>query len=377
MNVLFTGMYRQNDGWGRSSQDYLRALRLVDGIKLEAKPLILSNRVAPPTNEWDDLEAADIGKPDVCIFHVPPQFSDPSPSCTNISMFHLETSNIGYSSYMRNKDMFRQYWVATKHERETLIDAEFDADKCRVVPMPINLDFLDTAEPNMDNEILGDKFTFLYLGDMAERKNVPAAILAYWLTFTDDDNVNFLIKVNVPTNPRQTKSGAQQTLEWIERLKYQCRLYDNSDEYPEIKVITDFITDKQVIDLQNRANCFVVSSRGESTCRPMLESFYLGKNIICTDGIGCIDSDMMADDPGFYKVRSFIEPCQAKSAPIHGVYSSWENWRSIDILDLSDSMYKVWKGDSSPQNRKEKVKNVHSYAAIARTIENQLRSLSV
>lgn len=379
IKVLFTGTYRQNDGWGRSSQDYLRALKLVPGIELESKPIMLSGRIDPAgKTAWADLETADIGKPDVCIYHAPPQFSDPSSSCYNIAIFHLETCNIHKSSYMRNMDNFNEFWVATKHELETLVAAKFPPEKCKVAPMPLNFDALDRAE-SYDPEELKDEYVFLYVGDLTERKNVHSAVLAFWRSFTTKDKVSLVLKITIP--PSQTKKSAgEHAIEWIERLKANYRLYENPDEYPEVKIIADYISDDQLIALQSRADCFVMPSRGESTCRPLLESYYLGKPVIVTEGIGCYDEELMTE--GVDVVQSMSDPCRAQSAPMPGVYSSWETWKNVNIVDFGKAMNFMYAthlplDPMTLKARQEKIKNVYSYQSVARLIENQLRGLHV
>lgn len=376
MKVLFTGTYRQNDGWGRSSQDYLRALKLVPNIELEAKPIILSNRLDPDgKTAWNDVEAANIGKPDVCIYHTPPQFCDVSPDCYNIALFHLETDNISKSSYMNNVNNFNEFWVSTDLELDTLIYAGIPESKCSVVPMPINLNKLD-APMDIEMDQFKDNFLFLYVGDLTMRKNVQAAVLAYWREFIPEDNARFVLKLTMPPHPKKT--GDEMAMEWLDRLQSIYRLYDDIDDYPEIHVITDHLTDEKLIGLQNRANCFVMPSRGESTCRPLLESCYLGKQIICTNGIGCINYNMMGRQ--VYCVPSYTVPCDAPNAPIEGVYRSWETWKNIDIMELQEGMRRVFAAASSYKvepTRKEKIRNVHSYDSVARLIEDKLRRVRI
>ena len=118
---------------------------------------------------------------------------------------------------------------------------------------------------------------------------------------------------------------------WLDRLQAQYRLYNDPDDYPTIRVIPDFVPDSQLINLQNRCDAFVMPSRGESTCRPLLESYYLGKFIIATHAAGCLDYQMMRDDRVF-DVDADIVPCRSPIAPMEGIYSSWETWREISIF---------------------------------------------
>ena len=366
MKVLFTGPYRQNDGWGRSSQDYLTALQLIDDIELEAKPMILSNQVDKDSAaNWLDLEQVDIGKPDVIIHHAPPFMIKPVQDCYNISLAHYETYNLT-QQYAGNLKNVQEVWVSTQQEMGAV--KPFNSNVHRI-PMPIDLDFIDNHTDKMETEMTKDKFLFMYSGSWNERKNLSSLILAYWLEFRQEENVRLFMKMNNDGG----RLTADAFMKWVNDLKRVSRLYSKPTEYPDILTVVGFHSNEDMVKIQRRADCFVVSSYGESTCRPLLETMYMGVPCICTSNIGANEPHL-----NLISVDSTLVPCQVNTPPIPFIYTSRELWWKIDILDLAKNMRLVYKnGKNTIMNSQKEIKDEHSYTAVAGVINDALRRVFV
>src|SRR5690606_6840323 len=100
MNVLYIGPYRQQDGWGRASRDYLKALSMT-GHNIVARPIWMSNHV---TNQDDvfinELESRRFDKrPDVVIQNVLPYFGEYQYGMKNILQMYLESSPLTHTNW--------------------------------------------------------------------------------------------------------------------------------------------------------------------------------------------------------------------------------------------------------------------------------------
>jgi len=363
MKVLFSGPYRQNDGWGRSAQDYLQALMRVEDIELESKPVMLSNNIEKDTGKWTEVETADIGKPDVIIQHTLPPLMKKINGAINIGLCHFETIN-ALPKFAGNLSNMDQIWVSTQKEVKTCLPYNKNTVH---VPMPLDLDFIDSVQETIEDDRFKGNYIFGYAGSWEERKNIASLIIAYYLAFKEDDNVRLMLKLNP-----QNGLTPQAFLQWVENLKRTCRMYQ-TDQYPEILSMLDFVSDVDMLRLQNTIDCFVIPSMGESTCRPLLESLYKDKICICTDGIGCNE-----DYLNMISVPSTVIPCSIQTPPLPEIYTANERFLKIDILGLSSAMKNVFDQHKQMNyNNKEVIKKFHDYDYVASVINDKLSELCV
>ena len=122
LNVLFKGVYRQNDGWGLASRDYLRALSQTD-CNVQAQNVFLSSHRDETVPEWiEELEKNTL-TPDVIIHNVLPHTVELDHNAKNIWLGYTETgalNNSGWLPYWQNMDAV---WCPTYVELNNLIKA--------------------------------------------------------------------------------------------------------------------------------------------------------------------------------------------------------------------------------------------------------------
>lgn len=356
MNILFIGPYRQGDGWGKSSQDYLRALSYTSH-NIIARPIFMSSNIEENIpNDLLKLEQKYC-EPDIVIQNVLPHLMDYQPNVVNIGLCYCETSNIEHTGWLEQLNLMDEIWVATKKEQEEL-EPLLDIP-VNIIPTPANLDFIDSIEDKLDLPIDKDDFIFYFIGEYVPRKNIQALIKAFHREFYVTEPVSLILKLGPPQLQKQIGID-------IQNIKTIMRLHTQPYGYKQEIVITTPLTDEQIIQLHRLGNCLVQPSYGESLSRPVIDAMYCGNIVITTEYTGMDDA---VGELGL-KCQSWFEPCYNAQPPLPNIYTSYELVQNIDILELQYLMrqsYEDYKYDKEKQ--RQFIKNNFSYSAVASKID--------
>lgn len=356
MNVIVKSTYSQSNNWGRSALDYMKCFYSTNN-NVRSIPVVLSHEVLkspdwvkPPENNF---------KADIFFQQCYPTLYERANKIRNIGFSFMETKRLEKTGWIESFNEMDEVWVATKMEKEVLLECGVTKN-ILVVPMPLPL--IEANPVYGFNEYIGGRFSFYFIGDYIERKNIEALISAYWREFTRDDGVVLIIKTGYGRVPQENlKNIINKNLE---SMRQRMRLHTYAHHYPEIIFITENLTDEEIAEMHATCDCFVTASRGESTCRPLVDAAFFNKTIICTDGISCTeDLDML-------KVNSREVPCSAYEPPLRNLYTGYETWMDIDVLDLQSKMRFALTKPAF--NNKDKVIKKHSYESVTERINNLL-----
>lgn len=372
MNALFIGPYRQNDGWGLASRDYLKAI--ATKIKnITSRPLYLGRPSDINDSSIQQYENSLYKDYDII-------FQNALPHCIsinqkikkNIGLFHLETNNIihSHSTYILNK--LDEICVASNQEAKCLKQSGVTT-KIKVISAPLNIDFIEKnishTLPSL-NRILNNSFKFYTIGEFNERKNILDLVLAFHLAFNMTDNVSLVIKSSMPgLNTQQSRQHIEQE---INLLKSKLRIRQN---YKKELIITDIFSDMDLIGLHNTCDCFVSSSLGESFCRPAAEALVLGKTPIVTDNTGMCD---FINKENGYIVNSKKHPVIVNNSPLSDqfdIYTANEYWYKPSIYSLIEQMqkaYETYKKDRKTYQQKAEIGRSTTQQFSYETIGNKI-----
>lgn len=357
MNILIKSTYPQTDSWGRSAKDYMAAFYNT-GHNVRSIPIVLSRQVGDIPNWVKEPDPSF--KTEVFFQQCLPLFFEPVNRLRNIGFSFTESKRLEKTGWIEKFNEMDEVWVATEMEKQTLINSGV-TKKTVVVPMPMS--FIDVQPGSGFKDYIGDRFAFYFIGEYIERKNIEALISAYWRGFTRDDKVVLFIKTGYGgISPQDMTAMINKNLDM---MRSRMRLHSYSHHYPEIIFVTEHVEDTDIAEIHATCDCFVTASRGESTCRPLIDAAYYNNPIICTDNISCVE------DLDILKVRSMEVPCSAYQPPIRDLYTGYETWMDIDILDLQEKMRAVYN-HKPIANNKDKVINKHSYESVSQRINNLL-----
>lgn len=342
MNALFIGPYRQKDGWGSATRDYIKAIKTqIDHLKTQ--PIYyVNNTVEDLDNSIHECEKKSFPKYDMVFQQCLPQsFTVNSYVKKNIGMTMLETNDISKSVSIPIINGLDEICVPSEQEAKCLKTSGVNIP-IKVISQPIDVEYYKKNKDHkidMDSTILDNSFNFYTIGEMVERKNFFDLIMAFNLAFNHTDNVHLIIKTNEPANDVRKKIN-----EWKKHLRIH-------KQYKQEIIISDRLSDLDLIGLHNYCDCFVSSSYGESFCRPAAEALILGKTPIVTDNTGM--TDFVNKENGFV-VQSKKTPVvvsQSTLSPAFDMYNAYEHWYQPNVYRLSEAMQNVY--NMYKKNKKE------------------------
>lgn len=347
MNILFVGPYRQNDGWGNATRDYIRALSTNTTNSITAQPIYLSSHDANFSDEQIlSLEKSRYENYDVVIQQTLPEcFSVNRTFKQNIGITMLETNNYKDSSIIQSINRLDELWVPSSQEKNTLQKSGVKIP-IKIISQPIDTQYITSLSDYKLklNPILDNFFKFYFIGEYNYRKNLYDLITAFHLAFSYEERVCLIIKTAIPgSKPQQSRQKIEQE---IDNFKKTLNI---SNKYKKEILITENLTYKDVIGLHNVCDCFVMPSYGESFCRPAAEALLCGKTPIVNSNTGM--TDFINTDNGFL-IKNHATPVICSPRPLSSsfdMYTSNEHWYKPDIYDLVDKLRTVYENKNSQQ----------------------------
>lgn len=177
----------------------------------------------------------------------------------------------------------------------------------------------DPLLPSTPLTIGGLVFSSIFnLGD--RRKNHLDLLSAYLLAFHDRDDVTLVIKLATNAAREHHEIGMFRHMYESLHIKHKCRLV----------VITDFLTDEQMLELTRATTFYVNTSRAEGACLPLQQSLAAGRPSIAPDHTAM--ADFMDDRVGFV-VGSHHEPTCWPHDPELRTETVWHRLVWSDLRD--------------------------------------------
>lgn len=342
MNALFIGPYRQQDGWGAASRDYIRAI--ATQIKnLSIRPIYLAaNTIDRLDDDLLQYENSFYQTYDIVFQKALPHCLVPQQLTTkNVGIFTLETNDISHSNSIYLINRMSEICVPSKQEAKTL-KASGVTTPIKVISQPLDTIFIK-SQIGLNNKLPFDaisnrSFKFYTIGEYIDRKNILDIVLAFNLAFNDTDNVSLIIK---SSRPGLSSADAYKFIaKEIESLKNRMNigLYKNKEI-----IITDRLSDKDMMSLHRSCDCFVSASKGEAFCRPAAEALCFGNTPIVTDHTGMVD--FINTTNGFI-VNSHKTPVVTAERTLSNdfdIYNAYEYWYQPNIYSLIEQMRNVYE----------------------------------
>ena len=338
MNGLFVGPYRQNDGWGMASRDYIKAIS-TQIPNLTTRPVYFTNNTVDIPQDIAKHESARYKNYDIVFQKTLPHCIAPNKTIKkNVGLFVLETNDLSKSVCINNLNNIDEICVPSKQEAKCLSISGVKTP-VKVVSEPIDVEFYHKHKDHKTvfHPSINNTFKFYCIGEFIERKNFLDLVTAFHLAFNSTDNVSLILKTNRPgLNPKQS-------LEYIQKEITNVKKQLNIRQYykPEV-IMTERLSDEDMVGLHNACDCFVMPSCGESFCRPAAEALILGNTPIVTDHTGMID---FINTKNGYVINSKKHPVLLKERTLSNdfdIYNAHEYWFKPSIYSLIESMQNVY-----------------------------------
>lgn len=276
MNILFISpvCHSEGDGWGQAAIDYAKALALT-GHGLTIRPVYMTQSIAEVPVDLIEFVYSKYLTYDVIIQHCLPHMFDYYGGVKNIGLCHTETSHLQHVSWPSRLNLMDEIWVSSLEEKKNLQYSGVSTS-IQIVKMPIDVQKFEQSYTNV-LPALKDSFIFYFVGAFNERKNLTALLKAFHLEFAPHERVELVIKTSGPDIQIQ---------ELCQQVKSGLRIYMSEKHYKSEIVVTDKLSESNLMALHYWANCFVMPSYGEAVCRPMMDALGFGKTPIVTDHTG-------------------------------------------------------------------------------------------
>jgi glycosyltransferase involved in cell wall biosynthesis len=237
----------------------------------------------------------------------------------------------------------------------------------------LDLDFLkENADHKLNMQKSIDRsFKFYHVGEFVERKNLIDVVTAFNLAFRDNENVSLIIKTSVPG--KSSGEGQRIVKQALNQHKQMLNIGQTRDEF----VITERLSDKDLIGLHNACDCFVMASHGEAFCRPAAEALVLGKTPIVTDHTGM--TDFVNKKNGFVisSQKTPVISAQRTLANSFDIYNANSYWYRPNIYVMIDHMRTVYEMSKKERKTLEEKRQIgresmdqFSYQTIGKKICN-------
>lgn len=363
-NVLFIGPYRQSDGWGNASKEYLRALKKTK-YNVVSRPVYLNaQRTFETTNEFTDTENKHCNSYDVVIQNCLPHMFRKLGRVKNIGISFFE-STVKYTPWIECIKMMDEMWVSSEFEQQLLMPL-----KSKVIPIPVDTQkYYMPFRYNNYLEPYSHEYKFYFIGELIERKNVEALIKAFHLEFAINEPVRLVLKVNkVGMSQDQVRNF---TGGLIKNIKESLGRYDNLKDYKVEIVIPNFLSSDDINGIHAQCDCFVMPSSGEGFCIPALDAVGFGSFILVNRNSSMNQFMTDTDDNGIL-VDSHESPATSKDKPLRFLYNGLDQWYTVDLKSLMNAMRTAYehRHDKTILKERNKTKiSSYSYDTVAKRME--------
>ena len=269
--------FLNSSGYGQAAQDYVLALE--QSGKYDIRLNIFGGRPARPAVSDEryqilmKMKNTLVSDDRIQILHCIPTIQR--------RIKNRLKKNIGFATYETFEPP--EEWVRILNKNDALVAPSnfnyriFAHTKIRkpIFYIPHSVD-IDLYHKDVKSLRIFNKFTFLFIGAWKERKGYIQLLEAWFKEFTEDDNVQLLIKTD----------KVKQAEDYLCKIKKQMGI---TKGFAPVLLESQVFDEKTMPRFLKSFNCLISPTAGEGFCLPGLQCMALGVPVIITDFSGCQD----------------------------------------------------------------------------------------
>lgn len=278
LKIKWFGTFGNNTGYNKINREFVR--------RLYAKQIPISIDIADidnirENNLYDNLKGVDrlyndTDNYDIGIYSK--VYTDKyklDKNKYNILYWMTETSDLLNVEIERLKQ-FNEIWTPSDFCLDVYNKYDINIPIYKISPG------IDSTVFKYQNYNKEKPFRFLSVFSWSKRKGFDVLLKSYLDSFSRE---NVILTLVTKIFGSESVHGTKSIIESIENIKseYQYK------KTPIIELITQDITDEQLAEIYNNSHCFVLPTRGEGFCFPLLESAFCKLPIITTNFSGHLD----------------------------------------------------------------------------------------
>ena len=185
--VIYIGNYRDGTGWGNAALNNILAMDKV-GIDVVPRCITFNNGQVILPERMMELESKSTKNAEVCIQHTLPPLYSFNKDMKTIGFCEIETDSIWDSMWPIFMNQLDELWVPNQKGLETAMYSGANID-VKVVPHCLDMDQYPLEGPKMQIPELANDFTFMFVGEHVQRKNLEALVRAFHSEFHPTEDV--------------------------------------------------------------------------------------------------------------------------------------------------------------------------------------------
>tara|TARA_R110000824_G_scaffold9932_16_gene44176 strand:+ start:861 stop:1949 length:1089 start_codon:yes stop_codon:yes gene_type:complete len=322
MKVLYIGNYKDGTGWANACIGNILAMDSA-GIEVIPRSITFEQEDKDYPQRIKELEIkyskkSDNYDCDIVIQHTLPHLYCYDSNYKNIGFFDTESFDFSMTGWQYSCNMMDEIWVPSEQNANAARMSGVTVP-IKIVPHSIDIsEYQDTNGAKIQE--MQSSFTFGFVGEFIERKNLKALIRAFHMEFDPREPVDIFIKTS--------KASLEKVQEFCTHVKNGLKI---RKKYKEEIVVAGMLNKQDYVSVLSQVDCFVMPSRGEAFCIPALEAMALGIPCLYTDGVGmdyCLGQN----------VKSKPDPCFGAVETLPDLDTASNTWAEIDVLELSRAM---------------------------------------
>tara|TARA_Y100001938_G_scaffold133366_1_gene192642 strand:+ start:3232 stop:4320 length:1089 start_codon:yes stop_codon:yes gene_type:complete len=337
VKVLYIGNYKDGTGWANACCGNILAMDAA-GIEVVPRAITFEKQSKPYPKRIKELEIkyskkSDNYDCDVVVQHTLPHLYSYNSRYKNIGFFDTESFDFATTGWQHYANMMDEIWVPSEQNLQAAKTSGITVP-IKIIPHSIDMSEYENTDGAKIQE-MQNNFTFGFVGEFIERKNLKALIKAFHMEFDPREPVNLFIKTS--------KSSLEDVQKFCGHIRRGLKL---RKEYKEEIVVAGMLEKVDYASVLSQVDCFVMPSRGEAFCIPALEAMALGIPSIYTESIGmdyCVGE----------AVPARVEPCFGAMQTLPDLDTASSTWAEIDVLELCKAMRKWYNNKDLSSSIKE------------------------
>jgi glycosyltransferase involved in cell wall biosynthesis len=364
MKILYIGHYKEFGGWSQAAKDYVLALDSI-GVDVVCRNVTLTQD-RKISGRLKELEDKNTDGCDICIQHVLPHHLVKTNNFKkNIAYLASESTSIAHLNWLESLKMMDEVWVPNQDLAESLKQDGISA-KIAVVPHTVSTDKYKKQYGRINITGAENNFKFYYIGDANDRKNLESIITCFHSEFEKYENVSLILKTKkFGYNEPQLNDYVNNI---CNKVKTDIRMYPNLSGYKKDILISNEISNDQLLQLHVSCDCFVCPSHGEAWSIPSFDAMAFGNTPICSNFGGPKEFIDKSNWRTGTLVRGVYSTCKCSDSAFPDMFTGREYWFQPCEMNIRKQMrtyYESWKNDPisyKPRNQSVGLKAAEKYS---------------
>ena len=344
MKVLYIGHYRDGTGWGNAAINNILAMDKA-GINVVPRAITYETQDREYPERIKELESTSSYDCDICVQHTLPHLWSYDCSYKNIGFIETESTSFKDTGWQYYANMMDEIWAPCYASKASCRMSGVNVP-IEIVPHCLDIESYQSYGFTKKIGELENTFNFAFVGEFIERKNIQALLIAFHSEFRYNEPVNLFIKTS--------KHNVDYVKNYCSNVKRGLKLRKS---YKDEIIISGMLNFPDYVSVLKQCNSFVMPSRGEAFCIPLLEAMSLGIPAIYTANTG------IEDYAYGVKVKSLEKQCFGCVDSIPYLDNANSSWCEIDIAELRFAMrgqYMKWKTSQEEKEKQECIEAAHA-----------------